>query len=122
MALLEHDRVRFARHLLLPEIGASGQERLSAARVRTSEGVDAGARAVLSEYLTRAGVRVDPEGEHAVSLATAAEVEALAGAPELLEAARALTGALAAVEAIKAVLELGEPLKQAPRHLSSEEA
>ena len=122
MALAEHDRVRFARHLLLPEIGASGQERLNAARVRVSEGADAGARAVSSEYLARAGLRVSPEGEHAVSLPTGAEVEALAGAPELVEAARALVGALAAVEAVKAVLELGEPLKQPPRHLSSEEA
>jgi adenylyltransferase/sulfurtransferase len=122
MALAEHDRGRVARHLLLPEIGAGGQERLNAARVRVSEGADPGAAAVACEYLARAGVRVDDQGAHALALPSQADVHELAASPELLEAARALAGALCAVEAVKAVLQLGEPLQQAPRHLSSEEA
>ena len=121
MALAELDRVRYARHLLLPEIGAGGQERLNAARVRVSPAADEGAGAVAREYLARAGVQVAPEGEHLVELPGGEAVLSLAGSPELLEAARALAGALAAVETVKAVLQLGEPLKQAPIHLSSEE-
>jgi hypothetical protein len=122
VTLAELDRVRFARHLLLPEIGQSGQARLLAASVRVSEGADEGALAVAREYLERAGVRLEREGEHTLSLPSQAEVAALAGSPELVEAARALTGALAAVEAVKAVLHLGEPLQKAPSNLSSEEA
>jgi hypothetical protein len=121
MALAELDRVRFARHLLLPEIGTGGQERLNAARARLSEGADAGASAVASEYLQRAGIQIAQQGEHEVELSSHEAVAALAGSPELLEAARALLGALAAVETVKAVLHLGEPLKQAPIHLSSED-
>jgi hypothetical protein len=121
MALAELDRVRYARHLLLPEIGAGGQERLCAARVRSSEGADAEASAVASEYLLRAGMQIAPAGEHALTLPSQEDVVALAGSSELLEAARALLGALAAVETVKAVLHLGEPMKQAPIHLSSED-
>jgi sulfur-carrier protein adenylyltransferase/sulfurtransferase len=122
VTLAELDRVRFARHLLLPEIGQSGQERLLAASVRASAAADTGALAVAREYLERAGVRVDGEGERTLVLPSEADVLALAGSPELVEAARALAGALAAVEVVKAVLQLGEPLSKAPGNLSSEEA
>jgi hypothetical protein len=120
MALAELDRVRYARQLLLPEIGSKGQERLCAAQVRVSEG-DPGAGAVALEYLGRAGVSFAQEGEHVLALPDTSAVVDLAGAPELLEAARALSGALAAVETIKAILELGKPLAKASFHLSSEE-
>jgi hypothetical protein len=107
VALSDSDKKRYARHLLLPEIASSGQERLCAARVRAPAGV-------ASEYLMRAGVRVGDEGRELCEIEV--ESDAL-----LAEAARALSGALTAVEAVKAILEIGAPLKGAPVKLSSED-
>ena len=107
MALSDVERRRYARHLLLPEIASSGQERLCASRVRAPVGV-------ASEYLTRAGVQVAEDGRELREI----EVES---DPLLAEAARALSGALSAVEAVKAILELGAPQKSAPVQLSSED-
>jgi len=100
---------RFARQLLLTEIGPSGQERLCASRVRVPPGADPRAGAVARDYLERAGVSVLSGDGHANALPVpAAEaVRAIAGAPALEEAAAALCGALAAVEAIKAELGVG---------------
>jgi hypothetical protein len=120
VALSSTERTRFARHLLLPEIGASGQERLCAARVRVVAGADAEAAAIARDFLERAGVSCATEGRE-LFVPAASEVEALAGDPLLLEAARALSGALAAVEAVKVILEIGAPLSGAPRKLSSED-
>jgi hypothetical protein len=88
--------------------------------VRPSDGADAETASIASEYLARAGVQVGSQG-HEVRLPSSAEIELLAGDPLLVEAARALAGALAAVEAVKAILEIGTPLRGAPQKLSSED-
>ena len=54
MALTEAQIRRYARHVLLPEVGGTGQERLLAAAVGVDEAGGAGAAAVL--YLAAAGV------------------------------------------------------------------
>jgi sulfur-carrier protein adenylyltransferase/sulfurtransferase len=93
---------RYARHLLLPQVGEAGQRRLLETELRL-EG-DAGVVKVAERYLSRAGVRV---GEGAIqSVASSDEVARVAGDPALEPAARALLGALAAVEAIRAALAL----------------
>ena len=93
---------RFARHLLLPQIGEAGQRRLLETELRL-EG-DAGVVKVAESYLSRAGVRI---GEGAVqSVASSEQVARVAGDAALEPAARALLGALAAVEAIRATLAL----------------
>jgi hypothetical protein len=102
-----HDMQRFARHLLLAEIGAAGQARLCAARVRIPDGSDARAARVARDYLERAGLEVAASAQDAVDVAHVEAVRSLAGRAELEEAAAALAGAFAAVEAIKAVLGAG---------------
>jgi hypothetical protein len=114
VALSPSERQRYARHLLLPEIGSSGQERLCAARVRMPDGVDPATMQIASEYLERAGVLVGDEGRELQHVEVQAD-------PLLAEAARALGGALSAVEAVKAILGIGAPLKGAPVKLSSED-
>jgi hypothetical protein len=113
MTLSSAQRARYARHLLLPEIGEGGQARLLKSQVGAAADADPGALAVARSYLERAGVRVadDAEGSVEVSLNVPdrARIEALAGSPLLLEAARALAGALAAVETIKSVVGIGQP-------------
>ena len=93
--------MRFARHVLLPEIGEDGQARLEGARVELRG--DAAAVAVARAYLERAGVTV-AAGGRAVDVAPAT-----AGRPELAAAAAFLGGAFAAVEVIKAEVGAGEP-------------
>ena len=106
-------RQLYARHLLLAEVGEAGQERLCAAQARLAADADARAVTVAREYLLRAGVHVH-EASAAVPdalpvlLPSAAAVRALAGRPELEQAAAALAGAFAAVETIKAALGIGE--------------
>jgi hypothetical protein len=108
MDLSDAQRARYARHLLLPELGEAGQLRLLRAAVRADDSADPGALAVARDYLSRAGLRVDAGAEAAVlTLPGSDEIERLAGAPELVEAARALAGAFAAVEAIKAAAQIG---------------
>jgi hypothetical protein len=108
MSLSERDRVRFARQLLLPELGEAGQERLLAGRVRAADGADPEALEVARTYLERAGVSVTSNHEASeLRVATTDELERLAGRPELLEAARALAGALAAVHAVQTVAAFG---------------
>jgi hypothetical protein len=120
MALSDAERRRYARHLLLPEIASSGQERLRASRVHVASGADPETSRIVRDYLARAGVT---NGDERLELALpgTSDIQALAGEPLLVEAARALIGALAAVEAVKAILELGSPLKGAPPKLSSED-
>lgn len=108
MALSPIERVRYARHLLLPELGLDGQARLCAASYRVS-GDEAAAR-VAVDYLGRAGLARGRDGDGgAVSVAVPAAdaIDGLAGRPELREAAAALAGAFAAVEAIKVVAGAG---------------
>lgn len=108
MALTSAQRARYARHLLLPEIGELGQARLLASSFRVAG--EPGARAVAGSYLERAGVSVQEQAGATVSvLEDQGRLEALAGAPYLLEAARALAGAFAAVETIKSVVGIGQP-------------
>jgi hypothetical protein len=112
---------RHARQLLLAEIGERGQARLCATRVRLSGDGDLRAAAVARDYLERAGLqlmdaheasaRSDDEESRglAVEIADSGALRALAGRPELEEAAAALVGAFAAVEAIKGALDLAHP-------------
>lgn len=123
MGLSDRDRVRYARQLLLPQIGEAGQARLCASRVRPSKTADAGALAVAESYVGRAGVQIssDPAIPE-LALSSAAEVAALAAEPALLEAARALVGALAAVHVIQSLAGLESPSRlPAVLAMSSEE-
>lgn len=115
MALTSEQRVLYARHLLLAELGEAGQERLLRSRVHvTDEEVDD----VCSDGLRRAGVIVTSEAsDHAVSVGSEAEIRKLAGRPELYEAARALRAAFVAVETIKTLAAVGTPA-QFPEHLT----
>jgi hypothetical protein len=154
VALSGRDRSRYARHLLLTQLGEAGQERLLAAQVRADGDADPGALEVARCYLSRAGVsvcsfeaeqtgRIDDEparaeandkpapdrAEWPLHVATADEVDAMAGVPALHEAARALAGALSAVGALLSALGLsGSTLSGAPVKpqiifaISSEEA
>jgi sulfur-carrier protein adenylyltransferase/sulfurtransferase len=116
MGLSDAQRTRYARHLLLPELGEAGQLRLLAASARPEGSPDAGALAVARDYLSRAGLRVSGEASAvALELPDADAVARLAGAPELAEAARALAGAFAAVEAIKAAAGIGSRGALAPQ-------
>ena len=109
--LTADQRSRYARHLLLVEIGEEGQSRLCAAVVGARQSADAAAAAVSADYLRRAGVMVQKASDDAlvVDLAGANRVDALAGRPELRDAAATLAGAFAAVEAIKAITGAGQP-------------
>jgi len=168
--LTARDKLLYARHLLLPQVGHAGQERLCAAELHVAEGADPRAAEVCAEYLARAGCRVagpsrrdaarfarqleassrrasradtsdppaptrnPPRGEDPsplppgarearargslrsrVRVATTEEVEGLAGSQALRECAAAVAGAFAAVEAIKAVLEVGQEARQEGR-------
>jgi hypothetical protein len=70
---------------------------------------------VTVEYLQRAGLTVVAgDSDVAVEVLDEAKVRELAGRPELVHAAAALAGAVAAVEGIKQVLGLGmraDPLR-----------
>ncbi len=115
-------RRRFARQLLLAEIGEAGQARLCASRVKMAEGADAQAGETARAYLERAGLQVVAE-RTAVEAAvpSAAAIAALARSEMQRPAAAALAGAFAAVEAIKAALAL-QPRAALPADLFDFEA
>ena len=94
MSLTLHQKQRYARHLLLSEVGPGGQERLCAARFRAGSSL---AEQVAAEYLRRAGLRQDAAGSPVVVTPTDEPLDA------------ALAGAFAAVERIKAELGVGRP-------------
>ncbi len=107
-------RRRYTRHLLLSEIGEAGQERLCAAQVRAAPAADARAAEVALDYLARAGLGVSADGAQtataiALLLPSPEQLRGLAGDAALEEAAAALSGAFAAVEAIKQALGVGSP-------------
>ena len=106
----DRQRTLYARHLLLAEIGTEEQAALCAATVHAPPGADTRATAVAREYLVRAGVTFsdEPRGVEA-PVPSATEVDLLAGTPDLREAAAALAGAFAAVEAIKRITGVGRP-------------
>jgi len=105
MALSNEARRRYARHLLLAEVGEPGQARLCAHEVRVSG--DERATEIATLYLSRAGVAVRESAPEAATAPSSAEVAALAGRPELREAAAFLAGAFTAVEEIKRALGVG---------------
>lgn len=109
MELSAQERQRYARHLLLTEVGPEGQALLCAARFAVPPGADPRAAAVARTYLERAGVH-EGAGGRPVPLPDAAEVRRRAGGEPLLEdAAAAVLGSHGAVEVIKAVLGAGRP-------------
>ncbi len=112
MSLTARERTRYARHLLLPEVGLSGQARLLSAQVELAGDGHPVAAAFARTYLERAGLKVQGEPSAAslqIPVADASTVARLAGhRAALLPAAAALSGALSAVEAIKEILRLGE--------------
>lgn len=122
MALTPQERGRYARHLLLSEIGLSGQERLVRARYRVTPSAPPLAAAFARTYLDRAGLREEESGATEAAASNAEEaslalelpsedvVRDIAGRPELEPAASALLGALYAVEAVKRALDLGAPM------------
>jgi molybdopterin/thiamine biosynthesis adenylyltransferase len=74
MALREDQIRRYARHVLLPDVGGVGQERLLAAAVRVEIGPAAGAEIAALVYLAAAGVGTLILGGDADGAVTAAEV------------------------------------------------
>lgn len=103
MSLDGAQRRRYARQLLLGEVGERGQERLLAACFRPGADCDRAAYAVASDYLERAGLAPHPTGLE-VRVVDADTIEGLAGSPALREAAAWIAGSFAAVEHLKAVL------------------
>ncbi len=87
---------RFARQISLAEIGTTGQAKIQASAVRAGRG-DARALEVALDYLERAGAPLCESGRP-LDVAETAVIEALAGRPELVEAAAFLAGSLAATE------------------------
>lgn len=96
-------RRRYARQLLVGEIGEAGQERLLDARFRRGADGDAEAYAVAAEYLERAGCSADESGA-VLRVPSQAAVMGFAGSPALAEPAAAIMGAFSAVEHLKEVL------------------
>ena len=100
-------RRRYARQLLLGEIGEAGQECLLGSEFAAGAASDARAFASAAEYLRRAGCRETDAGRE-VLVPDAAAVTRFAGAPFLLEPAAAVIGAFSAVEHLKAILGIAE--------------
>jgi hypothetical protein len=113
--LTEIQRRRYARQIVLRELGPTGQARLCASTAVHANGADARVAAVARAYLERAGLQQQPaaEGGNVVAVhgAGTEAVQACAGAPELEDCAAWLLGAWAAVETIKQAASVGE---QAP--------
>ena len=117
------DQQRFARHLLLSQIGEAGQLRLCATQVRVGADADARAAKVAWLYLERAGMRIGTDdASQVIALASPEAVRALAGGIELEDAAAALAGAFAAVEAIKRALGVGTASSLGSLCLSTEDS
>ncbi len=120
MSLDAAARRRYARQLLLGEIGESGQERLLAAGFRPGGDGDADAYAVAVEYLERAGCLADETGAE-VRVPDASAVMRFAGSPALREPAAAVMGAFSAVEHLKEVLGLAVAREFPPELTLSDE-
>jgi hypothetical protein len=114
-------RRRYARQLLVGEIGESGQLRLLAGGFRPGADGDAGATAVAVEYLTRAGCSVDDSSAE-LRVPDAGTVTRFAGSPALRESAATILGAYAAVEHLKAILGVGSARAFSPELTLSDEA
>jgi hypothetical protein len=103
------DKKRYARQVLLTEIGVGGQARMLQSAVAPPRDADSRAVEVALEYATRAGLRSEADASTQLAVPTSEAVRVLAGRPELQQAAAALAGAFATVEAIKHVLGAGRP-------------
>lgn len=109
-ALSRELRERYARQLLLVEVGASGQERLLSSEALAPGGMSNDALGYFSEYATRAGLRIigesprvsDGDGDGgSVSLSAR---DWLQGRHELQAALDLFDGALAATKVIRDVV------------------
>jgi len=108
--LSPQEKRRYARQVLLAEIGEAGQLRLCGARVRVGRESDRGAAGVATDYLVRAGLEATGDAAaRELVLPDSSTLQALAGSRSFEHAAAALAGAFGAVEAIKAVLGAGVP-------------
>lgn len=111
--LTDADKAKYARQILLTELGLAGQERLVATRLQWTGDADPRASEVASAYLERAGVGAHVPAadarEVAVEVATAGLVAHVAGDAALEDCAAWLLGAFAAVEAIKSAAGAGTP-------------
>ena len=113
--LTESERRLYARHVLLSELGATGQAQLCASEVSIAHNAAPAAAEVAREYLQRAGVQVvelptqpgSAVQSMLVDVATQDGVSDLAGDPALESCAAWLAGAWAAVEAIKRCAGIG---------------
>ncbi len=117
--LTDPQKRAYARQILLPEVGFSGQERICASRVcvEAHDDVHRDAHAIASEYLARAGVQLtiagdggaddSPTGEDVNVRISPSVLAGLAEHPSLAHAARFFAGAWHAVEALKQVLPQG---------------
>lgn len=103
------ERSRFARQLLLVEIGDEGQAKLCAASVSASPSGDPRTARWALEYLRRAGVAPKPGGATLAVPPRPAIAELAGGDEQLEEATAALVGAWLAVERIKEIVGRGEP-------------
>lgn len=108
MALRDDQRRRFARHLLLAELGDTQQAALCDAQLHFGPETNAGVRRTAEDYLQRAGVQTASGGEASTVVGASDEsVRRVAGQPALTAAAEALLGALEAVEQIKRITGAG---------------
>ena len=106
MSLSSAARQRYARQILLGEIGEEGQDRLLSARFGQDESSDGQAYAKAADYLRRAGCTEDP-GAEPIRVPSGPLVDAFAGGrPRYREAAATVLGALAALEFLKKALLL----------------
>ena len=106
MSLSNRERERYSRHLLVPELGESGQERLLATKVRFAPSAHAFVSEVATAYLEASGVEVARHDERGVPvmLASARCVAQCAGRPELEQVEAAVLGTLAALDVVRGVL------------------
>lgn len=116
MSLDAKARRRYARQLLLAEIGEVGQERLIASGFRGTADCEADAYAVAADYLERAGCFGNDEGAE-VRVPPASEVMRFAGNASLRESAALVLGAYSAVEHLKRVLGIA-PAHEVPTDLT----
>ena len=107
MSLDATARRRYARQLLLAEIGEAGQERLLDSRFGSGAGGDADAYAVAADYLERAGCEADLRAP-ALRVPNRSSLIRFAGSSALLEPAALILGAFSAVEHLKEVLGIAE--------------
>jgi hypothetical protein len=106
--LTERQARLYARQVILAELGPAGQARLCASEAKATADSDVAAAQVALEYLQRAGMHASAAAVRtSVAVATSAQVQEVAIAPELQHCAEWLLGAWAAVEAIKQCAGVG---------------